>query len=276
MLKEAYHIAVPTAFFEDESLNFEATIAHIKHLYKKGVKSVFVSGTTGEQHSLYLKEKLDLIDRLEAEEELINNMEIIFGVSSTRQKEAEELAEKISDTRISGIMIGYPPYIIPTQEEALNYTKAIIQMSNKPTILYNNPKRTGFDLSVESVVKLSAIDLVIGIKEAGNIQKVEQLKKEIHRSDFHYYAGGEVGLEERINIGFDRLSAIAGNVAPVEINNWFQKLLHKEPISKQEINNIDTIMEEVYQGNAIVNVKRNIHQNGIPLGTCRSPIGTIS
>lgn len=108
MLTENVHIAVPTAFFEDESINVQGTIIHIKDLYKQGVKSVLVSGTTGEQHSLNLQEKIEIINGLELEEELISNMEIIFGVASIRQKEAEELAEKIRHSKISGVMLGYP------------------------------------------------------------------------------------------------------------------------------------------------------------------------
>jgi len=112
MLKETFHIAVPTAFFEDESLNIQGTIAHIKDLYKQGVKSVLVSGFTGEQHSLNLREKIEIINSLVLEEELINNMEILFWVSYIRQKEAEELAKKIRTTNISGILLGYPPCIL--------------------------------------------------------------------------------------------------------------------------------------------------------------------
>ena len=273
MLTEKVHIAVPTAFFEDESLNIQGTISHIRDLYKQGVKSVLVSGTTGEQHSLNLQEKIEIINGLELEEELMSNMEIIFGVASIRQKEAEELAEKIRYTKISGIMLGYPPYVTPTQEEAFVYTKRIIHLSNKPTILYNNPKRTGFDLSEKSIILLSKIDLVVGIKDAGNKEKVERIKKGIHRNDFHFYAGGEVNLEEKVLHGYDRLSSIAGNIYPVEMTQWFQKMLLKQIASKQEIETIKNIMEQVYQGNAIVNLKKHINHKGIPMRTCRSPIG---
>src|SRR5690625_3345813 len=178
MLTEKVHIAVPTAFFEDESINVQGTISHIRGLYKQGVKSVLVSGTTGEQHSLNLQEKIEIINGSELEEELISNMEIIFGVASIRQKEAEELAKKLRHTRLSGMMLGYPPYVIPTQEEALVYSKRIIDLSNKPTILYNNPKRTGFDLSEKSMIQLSKIGLVVGIKDAGKLNKVIIIKNE--------------------------------------------------------------------------------------------------
>lgn len=276
MLRETVHIAVPTSFFGDESLNIQGTISHIKELNKQGVKSVLVSGSTGEQHSLYLLEKIEILNALEQEEELISNMEIIFGVSSVRQKEAEELAEKIRHTKISGILLGYPPYVIPTQEEALIYTKRIIQLCDKPTILYNNPKRTGFDLSEKSVIELSEIDLVIGIKDAGNKEKVEKIKNATHRDEFYFYAGGEVNIEEKVVLqGYNRLSSIAGNVSPLEISQWFQKILMKQNVSKKESEKIENIMEQVYQGNPIVNLKKIINRKGIPLGICRSPIGNI-
>lgn len=275
MLKETFHIAVPTAFFEDESLNIQGTIAHIKDLYKQGIKSVLVSGSTGEQHSLNLREKIEIINSLVLEEELINNMEILFGVSSIRQKEAEELAKKIRTTNISGILLGYPPYVIPKQEEALVYTKTIINLSNKPTILYNNPKRTGFNLSVNSIFKLSKIELVVGLKEAGTKEKVGLLKNDINRSNFHFYAGGEVELEEKVLQGFDRLSSIAGNISPMEISQWFNKILTKKNITQQERVKIETIIQQVYQGSPVVNLKKSINQKGIPMGICRSPIGII-
>ena len=42
MLREELHVAVPTAFFKDESLNAQGTIDHIRYLYDKGIKSVLV------------------------------------------------------------------------------------------------------------------------------------------------------------------------------------------------------------------------------------------
>lgn len=276
MLTEKVHIAVPTAFFEDESLHVQGTINHIRHLYQQGVKSVLVSGTTGEQHSLNLQEKMEIINGLEREEELMNNMEIIFGVASIRQKEAEELAEKIRHTKLAGIMLGYPPYVIPTQEEAIIYTKKIIDLSNKPTILYNNPKRTGFDLSEKSIIQLSKLHSVVGIKDAGHNEKVARIKKDMHKKDFYFYAGGEVGLEEKVlHGGYDRLSSIAGNINPTAMNQWFQGMLMNQKGSDQTSEVIENIMEQVYQGNAIVNIKQIMNDQGIPIGICRSPIGNI-
>jgi 4-hydroxy-tetrahydrodipicolinate synthase len=275
MLKEKVHIAVPTAFFEDESLNVQGTIDHIKNLHSQGIKSVLVSGTTGEQHSLSLEEKTALLNGLNSEKELVNEMEIIFGVASIRQKEAEILADKISTTNISGVMLGYPPYIIPSQEEAVAYSRSIIQRSNKPVILYNNPKRTGFDLSTGSIIELSRLDSVIGIKEAGNKEKVTEVKQLINKQEFYFYIGGEVDAAAKIASGYNRLSSMAGNIAPVEFKNWFLKKLADEDLTDQESETIEGVTAEVNEGNPVVNIKRLLHEQGTDLGSCRSPIGSV-
>src|SRR5699024_6429761 len=151
----------------------------------------------------------------------------------------------------SGIMLGYPPYVRPTQEEALVYAKRIIEIGNKPVILYNNPNRTGFDLSAKSILELSQIDSVVGVKDPGDKQKIADIKNGVQRNHFYYYAGGEEQLEEKVLSGYDRLSSIAGNVYPKEISQWFQNILLKQHISKIEQSKIEYMIGEVYQGNAI-------------------------
>ncbi|WP_026828524.1 dihydrodipicolinate synthase family protein [Exiguobacterium artemiae] len=272
MLKEAFHIAVPTAFFPDETLNVDGTIEHIRYLVDQGEKSILVCGSTGEQHSLELKEKLVLLEALMNEAYLLNDeIEVLFGVSAIRQKEAVDLAHAIKETRIAGILLGYSPYLLPSQTEALRYSETIIQASQKDTILYNNPGRTGFDLSIESIIQLSAQDKVIGIKEAGNKNKVERLQE--HISDFYYYAGGEVDLKDKIALGFNRLSSISGNVYPKEIRKWFFSLIEDTPLAESEQKEVTALINTVFAGSPIVHLKREINAKGIAMGICRSPLG---
>lgn len=273
MLKENFHVAVPTAFFEDESLDIKGTMDHIRNLKGQGVKSVLVSGTTGEQHSLNLQEKLEMVEALESEGTLVDDMEIIFGVASIRQKEAEQLAKVVGETKIAGVMLGYPPYIRPSQAEALTYSKRIIELAGKPVILYNNHGRTGFDLSAESIIELARQDAVIGIKDAGDRKKIEQIKEDVHGAKLYFYAGGEEDLREKTAYGYDRLSSIAGNVAPVEIRNWFESLLNGEDAGAGEADRVKEIMTQVYRDNAVVNLKRLLNQADASMGRCRAPIG---
>jgi len=274
LLKEAFHIAVPTAFFPDESLNIDGTIEHIRYLINQGVKSVLVCGSTGEQHSLELKEKLVLLEALMNEKYLNNHdIELLFGVAAVRQQEAPELAHALKETRIDGILLGYSPYLLPSQKEALIYSEMIIEASQKTTILYNNPVRTGFDLSIESILHLSSHQNVIGIKEAGDKNKVHRLQE--HLNDFYYYAGGEVDLKDKIAIGFNRLSSISGNLYPREIRNWFYSLINEASLPSLEQKNLDFLIDTIFSGSSIVNIKRELNSKGIRMGVCRSPLGNL-
>lgn len=272
MLKEKMHVAVPTAFGLHEVLETPKTIDHIKLLHHRGVNSVLVGGTTGEQHSLSLEEKVEILEAIEKEPELTKEMEIIMGVSSIRQKDAEKLAAMINESSISAIMLGYPPYIIPSQEEALSYSERIIKLAGKPVILYNNPKRTGFDLSAESIITLSGNELVIGIKDPGDRDKMKILTKEI-KGDFLFYAGGEIGLEDKISWGYNRLSSIAGNLYPEEVKSWFEKLILNDPVPEEDAIVLEEIRNEIFKGNAIFNIKKILADDYDEAWLCRSPIG---
>lgn len=224
-IKEHFHVAVPTAFNTDETINTTITIEHIINLKNEGVNAIMLSGTTGEQHSLTVDDKISLLKAINSVN-FNSDFEIIFGVSSIRQSDAIKLADKISEySCINAILVGMPPYIMPTQEEAINYISAIIEHSHKPAILYNNPKRTGFDLSVDSIVALKNRYNIIGVKEAGDIQKIIELKKKLGKKDFLIYAGGEDNLEFKIKNGYNSLSSIWGNVYATDIKKYFYSLI---------------------------------------------------
>ncbi|MGX7420251.1 dihydrodipicolinate synthase family protein [Carnobacterium gallinarum] len=223
-LKNDYHIAVPTAFYNDEILNITDTLEHIIYLQNHGIHSVLVCGSTGEQHSLTVDEKIALLTALETETRLHPDFEIIFGVASIRQKEAILLAESIhSSTKISGILLGFPPYILPSQKEAMSYVNTLSNILGKPIILYNNPKRIGFNLATDSLIELAKNPAIIGIKEAGERNRIPDVLSFISRK-FSVYAGGEIELKEKIHLGFTRLSSIAGNLYPQEVEQWFNAL----------------------------------------------------
>ncbi|MFK3939088.1 dihydrodipicolinate synthase family protein [Alkalihalobacillus sp. NPDC078783] len=273
MLKEAYHIAVPTAFKNDEELDIESTLNHITRLADQGVRSVLVCGSTGEQHSLTLEEKLLLVEALDAFP-LTYEMEVLFGVSSVRQRDAVRLAEAIKKTSISGIMLGFPPYIRPSQEEVVVYVGEVVKAVQKPTILYNHPLRTGFDLGVDTMITLfNTTESILGLKEAGTKTKHELASIKSNCQGIKMYAGGEIDLQFKLEQGFNRLSSIAGNVAPTDIYKWFIRLLNNETDEEKD-HEVQQIVQSFYeQGSPIVSIKTYLHKQGLGAGVCRSPLG---
>ena len=274
-LVNEYHIAVPTAFYDNEDLNTEATLQHIRNLYDQGVKSVMVCGTTGEQHSLTLAEKLQLLKSIDAATFLPDDLEIIFGVASIRQKEALQLAEKINaSAKINGVLLGFSPYILPSQKEARLYVEAIAKVIEKPIILYNNPRRTGFNLELDTFAELIKVPNIIGIKDAGDSARIPELLSAAGKK-IYVYSGGEIDLDKKIVLGANRLSSMAGNLYPTEVEAYFTDLLRGRA---EKIKNagIEEKIHNVFSDNPIIYIKNEITKHTqIDMGIARSPLGNL-
>lgn len=265
-----FQIAVPTSFHADESLNYQATMQHMMHLYEQGTRSVLVCGSTGEQHSLRLEEKKKLLEHID-QYDFPDDLEIIFGVSSTRQLDAVELSKEIAEnTKISAIMLGFPPYLMLSQEDALQYCNVVIHAAlDKSVILYNNPRRTGFDLQVETMIKILKNPAVVGVKEAGDMDKVHQLWAQMDRNILIFY-GGDDDLVQAVVKGYNALSSIVGNVYPKEIAAYFGQIKEKPYINREVQNKID----ELYTKPLLPYIKKLISQKeNVVFGKCRLPLG---
>lgn len=274
-LVNEYHIAVPTAFYDNEDLNMEATLQHIRNLYDQGVKSVMVCGTTGEQHSLTLAEKLQLLKSIDAATFLPDDLEIIFGVASIRQKEALQLAEKVNaSAKINGVLLGFSPYILPSQKEARLYVEAIAKVIEKPIILYNNPRRTGFNPELDTFAELIRLPNIIGIKDAGDSARIPELIS-VADKKIYVYAGGEIDLDKKIALGANRLSSMAGNLYPSEVEAYFTDLLRGRA-DKTKNAGIEEKIHNVFADNPIIYIKNEITKHTqIDMGIARSPLGNL-
>lgn len=272
-LTAAYHIAIPTAFKrETEEVDPVNTVKYLLYLRKLGVHSAMISGTTGEQHSMTADEKIALVNEVDRHPELADEFEVIFGVAGIREREAGRLARRVNESPvIKGALIGFPPYIQPTQAEGYAYAQHLTELcSDKDVIIYNNPEQTGFDISVESFVRLVAAEPnIIGIKETGDWTRVPEMLQRCSRPVF-VYAGGEHQLAAKVRVGYMRISSIGGNLFPVEMQEWFEQLLTDPtlPFPHQEA------VDEIDKHSFYSYLKDQISAaTGIDMGVGRAPIG---
>ncbi|CAB0612164.1 dihydrodipicolinate synthase family protein [Corynebacterium diphtheriae] len=275
MINAKVHVAVPTAFYADETLNISATLAHAQYLLDHQIESVMLCGSTGEQHSLDLDEKIALaraVDRAEWPQ----GAEIIFGVSAIRQSHAVRLAQVVAQCeRIDAILVGFPPYIRPTQDQARRFVTAITQTAGKPAIIYNNPARTGFDASASTLAQLCMLPDVIGVKDPGGAPKLAEVSREIAPFRARYYAGGELDLHAKVAHGYTYLSSIVGNIAPEETVAWFNALRHGEEYESSA--RLQELIDQLFAHHPIQFLKEKISaQEGINMGSCRLPLGPIA
>lgn len=262
------HVAVPTPFREDESLDPETLAFIIGHLHEQGMKSFLLSGSTGEQHSLSIEERLDMIHSIPSIQ--LPDTEWIFGVAATRTRDAVRLIRAVEASSVDAVMLGFPPYIRPTQREAVRYVDDLLAETSKPVILYNNPARTGFDLSLESLQELIARHgTIVGLKDAGDAGRHQHT--DFPDSFVRFSAGDRNLVSNLLQDGCNGLSSIAANVFPAEISAVFHSLMQGLEV---EIEELERLLAPLTSGQPIVNVKKHYQSLGMGTGICRLPLGS--
>jgi 4-hydroxy-tetrahydrodipicolinate synthase len=156
--------ALVTPFTEDQRINKKAVRILVNYLIENAVSGILVVGGAGECSALNFKEKKELFETVVDEND--GRVPIYAGTGGVTTAKTIELTKLAQNIGVDIITI-LPPYSInPSEDELYNHFKEVASNTSLPIVLYNHPKRTGINLSVELVSKLSKIDNIIGIKDS--------------------------------------------------------------------------------------------------------------
>ena len=134
-------------------------------LVASGSDGVVVAGTTGESPTLTPEEQTRLF--AEIKEALDGVGDIVAGTGSNSTAEAVKYTEDATKVGADAVLSVVPYYNKPPQEGLYRHFKAVAESTDLPVILYNVTSRTAINMSAETVIRLSEIPNIVGIKEAG-------------------------------------------------------------------------------------------------------------
>lgn len=216
-------VAIVTPF-KDGKVDEGAFRDLIEFQIDEGISGIVPCGTTGESATLTHKEHERVIDI--TVETAGGRVPVIAGTGSNSTDEAISLTRHAKSFGVDAVLLITPYYNKPTQKGLYDHYKAIAAACDIPQILYNVPGRTGLDMSAQTVVELSKIDNIVGIKEAsGNLMKCAQIIK--GASDDFILLSGEDGVTLPIlSLGGKGAISVTANVLPkmmsTMIRNWLE------------------------------------------------------
>ncbi len=158
--------AMVTPFDAEGKVDYEQAKRLANALLDSGSDGVIVSGTTGESPTLTTTEKLRLY--AEVKESVGDRGAVIAGAGNYSTAESIELTQEAEKTGVDGLLLVVPYYNKPPQEGLYQHFKAIAESTNLPAIVYNVTSRTSLNMSHETTIRLSEIENIVGIKEAGS------------------------------------------------------------------------------------------------------------
>ena len=156
--------AMVTPFDEKGAVNYEQAKKLALALLDSGSDGVVLAATTGESPTLIREEEARLFTEVKAALGGRGTIVAYTGSNSTAEAvDATKAAEKIG---VDACLLVVPYYNKPSQEGIYQHFKTIAENTSLPIIMYNIPGRVVIKMTAETMVRLSQIDNIVGVKEA--------------------------------------------------------------------------------------------------------------
>jgi len=188
-----------------------------------------------------------------------------------------ELTEKAAALGVDACLLVVPYYNKPTQEGLYQHFKYIAERVDIPQILYNVPGRTALDMHNDTVVRLSEIDNITGIKDA--TADVPRVKDFLARcgSEFVLYSGDDATTLDFIKMGGHGCISVTANVAPAKMHQMCVAALEGNIDLAEKLNSeLDGLHKQLFVESNPIPAKWAVEKLGLISGGIRLPLTRFS
>lgn len=210
-------VAIVTPMHEDGALDIECLRSLIDFHLERGTDGIVVVGTTGESPVVNFEEHYLLMEV--AVKHVAGRVPVIVGTGANSTKEAIDLSIYAKNVGADASLSVVPYYNKPTQEGLYRHFRMLAETVDIPQILYNVPSRTITDIDNDTVLRLTEIPNIIGIKDAtGDMGRAADLLRRVPQN-FIIYSGDDSSSLALLLLGGHGVISVTANVAP--------KLMHE-------------------------------------------------
>jgi 4-hydroxy-tetrahydrodipicolinate synthase len=228
--------ALVTPFDEQGRIDFGALERFVNWQIERGIDFLVPCGTTGESATLSGDERKAVTA---AVVKVANSrVPVIAGAGGNHTAKAVFWARDAAEVGADGILSVSPMYNKPGPEGLYRHYSALSEATELPILVYNVPGRTGSDLDIETILRLTEIPRIVGLKEAsGNFGKIARLMT-VLPEDFLVFSGDDSTALALIALGGRGLISVVSNEIPRDMSalvraalqgNWMEarKLQHR-------------------------------------------------
>ena len=263
--------AMITPFNEQEEVDYDQAKRLALALLDSGSDGVVVSGTTGESPTLSTEEKLRLYAEVKAA--VGNRGAVIAGTGNYNTAESIELSRAAEREGVDGVLLVVPYYNKPPQEGLYQHFKAIAESVHIPAILYNVTSRTSLNMTHDTTIRLSQIDNIAGIKEAGS--NFDQIARIIHGTTdgFKVWSGNDNETFPIVAMGGYGIVSVASHLVGNQIRAMIGMLLEGDvEKAASEHRRLLELFKVLFIVSNPIPVKYAVNKVGFKVGKPRLPL----
>lgn len=268
-------VALVTPMDAQGRLDWDSLSKLVDFHLQEGTHAIVAVGTTGESATLDYEEHIKVIEHVV--KQVNGRIPVIAGTGANSTREAVELTRNAKRAGADACLLVTPYYNKPTQEGLYQHFKHVAETVDIPQILYNVPGRTACDMLADTVVRLSKVPNIIGIKEAtGNLERAQDIISRVD-SDFLVLSGDDPTAVELILLGGKGNISVTANVAPRAMADLCNAALNGEAELARAINDkLMPLHKNLFLEANPIPVKWALHEMGLMPEGIRLPLTWLS
>lgn len=268
-------VALVTPMTETGDIDWAALERLIDWHIANGTQALGLVGTTGEASTLSHPEHREVIRF--GVSHAGGRIPIMAGTGSNSTLEAVELTVSAAEAGADCALLVTPYYNRPTQEGLYQHFKTVAGAINLPIVLYNVPSRTGCDLSVETTLRLSQIENIVGLKDAtGDVARGAALIQALPKG-FAVYSGDDSTTCDLLDVGAAGCISVTANVAPAQMADMCKLALAGDMASARAVDDqVRALHGTLFIESNPIPVKYAMGKMGLIEPTMRLPLTPLS
>lgn len=208
------YAALVTPFDERGQVDYKKLSELVHFHLANATDGIVALGTTAETPTLTCNEKEKIVEHIISETD--GKIPVIVGAGSNNTARSVELALKYQKMGADGLLLVSPYYNKANEEGMLRHFKTVADNVEIPIIIYNVPGRTGCEVPISVIERLSKHPNIAGIKEAsGDIGYLMQCAKYVNE-EFCLLSGNDDMIVPTLSVGGSGVISAWANICPKE------------------------------------------------------------
>ncbi|HVK61928.1 MAG TPA: 4-hydroxy-tetrahydrodipicolinate synthase [Bdellovibrionales bacterium] len=247
--------------FKNGEVDWKSLAKLVRFQVDGGVSGFVISGTTAESPTLSKDEKKKIFEFVKSESG--GKLPLVMGTGSNSTSESIEATKAAEQWGADAALVVVPYYNKPPQRGVFQHFQKVAESSSLPILLYNVPGRTITKLELDTIVELSHLKNIVGIKEAtGDIEFGRRVVKE-SAENFLVTSGDDGTFIELVGVGGEGVISVASHILPKEFSSWCARARKGDTAPREEFLKYNDLNSYLYVEANPIPIKMALHLMGV-------------
>lgn len=263
--------AMATPFTDDEQLDLLGAARLARHLVDHGTDMLVLAGTTGESPTLAPDEVALLVTAVR--DAIGTEADLLVGTGTNSTRATVERTKAAADLGADGALVVSPYYNRPDHAGMMRHFTTVAAATDLPVLLYDVPSRTGRAIEVQTLVELSSLDTVVGVKDAAaDLGKTADVLAEA-ASGFDVWCGADEVNLPILALGGVGLVSVTAHLAGDDLARMCAAVAAGDLATAREIHlRLMPLHRAMFAAPSPAPLKAGMALLGLPAGPVRGPL----